>query len=193
MTTLQAGTKTATPRPRPIDPRTARQLMDQKQAVLIDVREPDEHARESIPGAVLMPLSKFDPAAVGRLEGAAAAAAAAATGGAIVLHCRSGNRSAQAAQRMLAAGWEQVHDLTGGIEAWKKAGLPVNLKPGVPIMQQVQIAAGSLVLVGVILGALVSPWFLILSGFVGAGLVFAGSTGHCGMAMLLQKMPWNRG
>jgi hypothetical protein len=61
-----------------------------------------------------------------------------------------------------------------------------------PIMRQVQIAAGSLVLLGVVLAVLVSPWFMALSAFVGAGLIVAGVTGFCGMANLLLHMPWNR-
>jgi predicted branched-subunit amino acid permease len=59
-------------------------------------------------------------------------------------------------------------------------------------MRQVQIGAGSLVLIGIILGTLVAPGFYALSAFVGAGLVFAGTTGFCGMAHLLARMPWNR-
>ena len=59
-------------------------------------------------------------------------------------------------------------------------------------MRQVQIVAGSLVLLGVVLGTTVSPLFLLLSGFVGAGLVFAGLSGWCGMAQLLALAPWNR-
>ena len=78
--------------------------------------------------------------------------------------------------------------------AWKAAGLPVlrdHRKP-IEMMGQVQIAAGSLVLIGVGLGATVNPNFYALSGFVGAGLVFAGATGACGMARLLALAPWNK-
>ena len=82
----------------------------------------------------------------------------------------------------------------GGIEAWKQAGLPVarNARAPLELMRQVQIAAGSLILLGAVLAATLSPWFLLLSGFVGAGLVFAGVSGFCGMALLLARMPWNR-
>jgi hypothetical protein len=59
-------------------------------------------------------------------------------------------------------------------------------------MRQVQIAAGSMVVLGVLLGAFVTPGFYLLSGFVGAGLVFAGVTGTCGLARVLRMMPWNR-
>ncbi|MDW8399764.1 MAG: DUF2892 domain-containing protein, partial [Acetobacteraceae bacterium] len=81
------------------------------------------------------------------------------------------------------------------LEAWKAAGLPVaeDRRQPIELMRQVQIAAGSLVLVGVLLGALLHPGFFALSGFVGAGLVFAGATGTCGLAQLLRLMPWNRG
>ena len=84
--------------------------------------------------------------------------------------------------------------LEGGLEGWKKAGLPVALDRSQPIdlMRQVQIAAGSMVLTGVVLGALVNPGFYALSGFVGAGLLFAGVSGFCGMARILGAMPWNK-
>jgi hypothetical protein len=70
----------------------------------------------------------------------------------------------------------------------------VIVAPGAPmeIMRQVQVVAGTLILLGVGLGVLLSPWFFALSGFVGAGLVFAGVTGWCGMAKLLSRAPWNR-
>lgn len=84
--------------------------------------------------------------------------------------------------------------LEGGLANWKRAGLPTvqdKAQPR-PLMQQVQIVAGSLVLLGVVLGYLLNPAFFLLSGFVGAGLLFAGLSGWCGMALLLAKMPWNR-
>jgi predicted branched-subunit amino acid permease len=60
------------------------------------------------------------------------------------------------------------------------------------MMRQVQIAAGSLVVLGAVLGATVNPGFHALSGLVGAGLVFAGASGTCMMARLLAYAPWNR-
>ena len=84
--------------------------------------------------------------------------------------------------------------LEGGLDAWKKAGLPVLADASQPLelQRQVQIAAGSLIVLGAVLGATVSPWFHALSGFVGAGLVFAGVSGFCGLARVLMRMPWNR-
>ena len=166
-----------------LDAPTVKARLDRGEAILIDVREPDEHARERIAGARLMPLSSFDPMRV-------------AAGGtrAVILHCASGARSARAAAMLAGAGITDVAHLKGGITAWKQAGFPlaVNRKAPLPLMRQVQIVAGGLVVVGVALGLAIHPWFLGLSAFVGAGLVMAGVTGWCGMATLLGKLPYNR-
>ncbi len=89
---------------------------------------------------------------------------------------------------------DEAYILEGGLDAWKRAGLPVQIDPGQPLelSRQVQIVAGGLVLAGTIAGAWLSPWFLLLPGFVGAGLVFAGLSGFCGLARVLMRMPWNR-
>jgi rhodanese-related sulfurtransferase len=161
-----------------------KQRLDSGQAVLIDVRETDEHAREHVLGARLAPLSAIDAHDFDRDHDKVA-----------VFHCRSGMRTQANAAKLIAQGFHEAYYLDGGIEAWKAAGLPVHTNARAPleIMRQVQIAAGSLVLLGVVLGALVNPAFFGLSAFVGAGLTFAGATGWCGMAMLLKTMPWNRG
>jgi rhodanese-related sulfurtransferase len=96
--------------------------------------------------------------------------------------------------RLAAAVDGQAYVLEGGVDAWAAAGLPVSedRKAPLEIMRQVQIAAGSLVLVGVGLGFALHPAFFGISAFVGAGLAFAGATGFCGMARMLAAMPWNR-
>lgn len=148
-------------------------------ARLIDIRPADEHARTHIPGAENRPIH-----AIGRVGDAPA----------VVYHCRSGMRTSANATRLAAASDCPAYLLEGGLDAWRAAGLPVaeNRKAPLEIMRQVQITAGALVVLGVVLGFLLSPAFLGLSAFVGAGLVFAGSTGWCGMAKLLAAMPWNR-
>ncbi len=164
-----------------IDPREAKRLVDDG-ALLVDVREPDEHARERVQGARLVPLSRF-PATLERQDGQP-----------VVFHCRSGSRTAASVARLAATAGGQGYILRGGIAAWKAAGLPVlrdHRKP-IEMMRQVQIVAGSLVLLGVGLGTTFDPKFYALSGFVGAGLVFAGATGTCGMARLLAFAPWNK-
>lgn len=166
-----------------IDPREAKQLLDSGGAVLIDIRESDEFAREHVPGAQHVPLSGFDAA---DFEGRSDKIA--------VFHCASGARTAEAAPRILGTAFAEVYQLDQGLAGWKKAGLKtvINRRMPISIMRQVQITAGSLVLLGVILGFTVSPWFFALSGFVGAGLAFAGISGTCAMASLLALMPWNR-
>jgi Protein of unknown function (DUF2892) len=98
------------------------------------------------------------------------------------------------ATRLAAAAQCEAYVLQGGLEAWKRAGLPIEADSSQPleIIRQVQIAAGGTVVLGVALGALISPWFYLLAGFIGVGLIFAGATGFCGLARLLQVMPWNR-
>jgi rhodanese-related sulfurtransferase len=165
-----------------ISPAEAKAMLAQG-AVMIDIREADEHAREHIPGAKLAPLSAGAPDAP--------------RNGVLIYHCRGGNRT-QANAAMLKEAAEgaacEAYLLEGGIEAWKAMGLPVtqNKKAPLEIMRQVQITAGGLALIGAVLGFTVHPGFHALSGFIGAGLLFAGASGWCGMAKLLAVMPWNR-
>jgi rhodanese-related sulfurtransferase len=165
-----------------ISPTGAAELI-RKGAVLVDIREADEHARENIPGSRHHALSGIDRSSIG-------------TGNdVLIFHCRSGARTKGNSARLTATAPAcKTYVLEGGLDAWKKAGLPVSLDRNQPIdiMRQVQIVAGSLVLLGVLLGAFVAPDFYALSGFVGAGLLFAGASGFCGMARLLGIMPWNR-
>ena len=95
---------------------------------------------------------------------------------------------------MFDMGFSEVFHLQGGLPTWKAAGYLTEVNRNAPIsmFRQIQIVAGSLVFVGTVLGAFVSPWFLILSGFVGAGLIFAGITNTCAMAILLAKLPYNQ-
>ena len=162
-----------------VTPTEAKRLIEGG-AILIDVRGPDEHARERIPGARSHPLDHLTTLDEG--------------GRIAIFHCRSGQRTAAHAAKLAAAATCEAYIIEGGIEAWKKAGLPIASDRSQPIeiQRQVQIAAGSLVLLGVLLGQIASPAFYAVSAFVGAGLVFAGFSGWCGMARLLALMPWNR-
>jgi rhodanese-related sulfurtransferase len=146
-----------------------------------------EFAEVHAEGATLVPLDRLDPAAV----------LAARTGPPdepIYVICRSGARAAKACEAFRAAGFPHVFNVEGGTEAWQRAGLPVvrGERTVISLERQVRIAAGLLVVTGVLLGWLVHPVFFALSAFVGAGLVFAGVTDTCGMGMLLARMPWNR-
>lgn len=151
---------------------------------LIDVRTPVEFREIHCTFARNVPLSDLDPAAV--------MADREAKDQPLYLICRSGSRGKQACEKFHAAGYTNVVNVEGGTQAWAEAGLPVNRgKKAISLERQVRIAAGSLVVLGVLLG-LWNPWFLILAGFVGAGLVFAGVTDTCGMGMMLARMPWNQ-
>lgn len=164
----------------PITPEDAK-LRVARGTRLIDVRERDEHLRERIAGAQCIPASTL-PASLGTEDEE------------VIFHCRSGARTQAHAATLAASVPGKAYVLEGGLDAWKKANLAVEKTPKAPleIMRQVQMTAGGLVLLGVVLGYLVSPGFFGLSAFVGAGLFFAGASGWCGMARLLALMPWNR-
>lgn len=143
---------------------------------IVDVRSPDEYLQEHIPGSRNIPmdtlgdqLSHFKDAPV-------------------ILACRTGRRAAEAQAFLEAQGCTRISVLEGGLQGWKLAGKPTrSLKKGPSIMQQVQIIAGSLILIGSFCKPL---WFLApLAGF---GLLTAGLTNTCLMASILSRMPWNR-
>jgi rhodanese-related sulfurtransferase len=169
---------------RTITPQEAKRLLDDG-AVLIDIRETDEHARERIPGARHIALSKID-----------AADLAAHRGQTVIFHCRSGARTKANSARLAAKTDDNCEAflVEGGLDGWRQAGLPtaVDRRQPLELQRQVQIGAGSLTLLGTLLGLLVSPWFFAVPLFVGGGLTVAGVTGFCGMALLLQRAPWNR-
>lgn len=164
-----------------LTPNDAAELLAQGRAELHDIREPDEFARRRIAGARLRPLAGLTREPAPR-------------GAAVIFACRSGMRTAANAERLAGCVVGEAYLLEGGLDAWAAAGLPVaeDRKAPLELMRQVQIAAGVLVLLGVVLGLAVHPGFFGLSAFVGAGLTFAGATGFCGMARLLAAMPWNR-
>jgi rhodanese-related sulfurtransferase len=167
----------------PISAGDANRKLDAGEAVLIDIRETDEHAREHILGARLAPLSAIDSHDFDADHAKAA-----------VFHCRSGMRTQMNAAKLMSRGFRDAYFLDGGLEAWKAAGLPVHTNRDAPIdiMRQVLLTAGAIVLSGIVLGYFVNPGFLALAAFMGAGLMFAGATGWCGLALLLKTMPWNR-
>ncbi len=166
---------------RTVDPKTAAQWLEQG-ATLIDIREPGEYAQCHIPWAHNLPLSV--------LEGGDALAH---PRGRVIFHCLSGKRTSLNAERLAACVNGDAWLLDGGLDGWRGQALPVQgSAPRLEINRQVQIAAGTLVVVGAVLGATLSPWFHLLSALIGAGLVFAGVSGFCGLARLLQRMPWNR-
>jgi rhodanese-related sulfurtransferase len=161
----------------------ARKKLESGAAVLIDIRDLDEYAREHILGARLVPLNAIDTHDFDQDHGKIA-----------IFTCQSGRRTQENAATLLGKGFRESYALCGGLSAWRAAGLPVhvNHKQPIPIMRQVQISAGFLVVLGILLAVTVSPWFAALSAFIGAGLMFAGISGTCAMAAILRRMPWNK-
>jgi rhodanese-related sulfurtransferase len=153
---------------------------------LLDVRTPAEFSRVHAVGARSVPLDELDAAAV--------AVGHRDADDPIYVICQAGQRAAKACQRLQEAGVTRVYSVEGGTVAWEQAGLPVVRGSGkvISLERQVRIGAGSLVLLGLTLAWTTHWGFLGIPAFVGAGLIFAGITDYCGMAMLLAKMPWNR-
>jgi rhodanese-related sulfurtransferase len=155
-------------------------------AELLDVRTPAEHAAAHVPGAKLVPVGELD--AMRYLRDRAPGERP------IYVLCQSGFRARRAVEKFHEAGFDGCVRVEGGMQAWIDAGLPVerSVSKVLPLMQQVQVAVGFISAVGAALALAINPWFALVPLATGCGLVFAGLTGHCGLALLLAKMPWNR-
>ena len=157
-----------------------------KKIDLIDVRTPVEYREVHVDIARNVPLEQLDPVTLMQSRNGA-------VNEPLYFICRSGSRGQQACEKFLKAGFSNAVNIEGGTMACVDAGLPVvRGRKAISLERQVRIAAGSLVMLGAILGWWVHPAFIGLSAFVGAGLVFAGITDTCGMGMILARMPWNR-
>jgi len=153
---------------------------------MLDVRTPAEYAAERIPGARLVPIGDLDPAIFLKQRRSGDKP--------IYLLCQTGGRARRAIQMFRRAGCEDCVLVEGGMQAWIEAGLPVERgqTTGLPILRQVQITVGVVSAAGAGLALAASPWFALLPLVTGCGLLFAGLSGYCGLAVLLAKMPWNR-
>ncbi len=167
-----------------VDAATLKRWMESGEALVVDVREPAEHAAEKISGSKLVPLGTVSKSAVPYCDGKK-----------LVIHCRSGKRSASACEKLLAEDPNlEVYNLEGGISAWSAAGHTVasSGKFFLPLDRQVQLTIGLMLITGSVLGMIFSPAWFLLTGFIGAGLTIAGLTGFCGLAMVMAKTPWNQ-
>jgi rhodanese-related sulfurtransferase len=170
-----------------ITPRELHRLLGEGCAVeLLDVRTPGEFAAAHVPGAKLVPLDDLVPAAFLKQRGA--------NSHPIYVLCQSGGRARKAVEKFQRAGIGNCVLVEGGTQAWMDAGLPVARRESktLPLMRQVQITAGCVSAIGAALALIISPWFAVVPLLAGCGLLFAGLTGFCGLALLLAKMPWNR-
>lgn len=166
-----------------------KQLHDQVTAgdnvELIDVRTPVEFQEVHVAFAKNVPLDQLscDQLLAQRSDRAKP----------LYVICRSGSRGKQACEKIAATGFTNVFNVEGGTLAWDQAGLPVvRGRKAISLERQVRITAGAIVLTGAVLSLAHDPYWILLSGFVGAGLMFAGITDTCGMGMLLARMPWNK-
>jgi len=159
--------------------------------VIIDVREKDEFAAEHVEHAINIPLSVFASIAPGVLNQL--------KNREIVFMCFSGARAQQAQAIAAGLGYNDVHNYnvySGGIVAWKKAGNAVNktdFNAPLPLIRQVQLVIGLMIIALGIMGATISPAYAYAAAAVGAGVFLAGATGFCALATMVSKLPWNRG
>ncbi|MGC6366703.1 MAG: rhodanese-like domain-containing protein [Candidatus Marinamargulisbacteria bacterium] len=156
--------------------------MQQGDVNVVDVRTTTEFKRSFIEGALNIPTEvvlnhqnvfKRDP---------------------VYVICNSGNRSRMVIHELAREGITNVINVEGGIQAWLHQQLPVSGVPSkvIPMMRQVMIVAGLMILSGVLLHFYVNPKGIFLSGFVGLGLFYAGASGNCYMTKLLALLPWNK-
>lgn len=177
-----------------IDAKELSGMLEKGNVFLVDVREAFEYRREHIDGAHLFPSSEFAAEAVLKEAGKDAT---------FCVYCASGGRSAGASDKLAAAikaagsdvaGNAKVYNLVGGMSAWRMAGNPVveDRKAPLPIIRQVHLIASTLIISGSLLSRFYHKDFIFVPIFVGCGLFLSGATGFCGMALLLQKLPYNR-
>ncbi|MGC8740950.1 MAG: rhodanese-like domain-containing protein [Candidatus Sumerlaeaceae bacterium] len=151
---------------------------------ILDVRTPAEYDAVRILGTKNIPLDRLDVRQYLAHRQASAEKP-------IYVLCKGGTRARMACERFLEAGFPNAILIDGGIMAWEACNLPIERQ--VPnVESQVRLTIGTLNLIGVVLAAMVSPYFLILPAFVGCGLIYAGLTGKCPLAHVIASMPWNR-
>jgi glyoxylase-like metal-dependent hydrolase (beta-lactamase superfamily II)/rhodanese-related sulfurtransferase len=168
------------PSPRITVEELGRALAGPHAPLVVDVRMPAEYRSVHLDPSVSLPLDE-----IGRRR------AELPRDRELVLVCRTGARARLAAEELTDL---RTRVLEGGLAAWQEAGHPVIVgKAHMSLERQVRIMAGAMACAGGVLAVTLSPWFGLLPAFVGAGLVYAGVTDRCGMAMLLAKLPYNRG
>lgn len=172
--------------------------VDLDEGIIIDVRTQMEHAEKHLTfGHALMPLDQLNPTDFMLNHGLDKDAN-------VYVLCRSGKRAAQAADKFVLEGYRSVYVIEGGIISCEDCGHDLQghtanantpsdpSKKPLSLERQVRIAAGAIAASGALMGLFFSPVFTLIPLFVGCGLMFAGITDRCGMALVLTKTPWNR-
>lgn len=169
-----------------VDAKQVKQWLDKKEAVLVDVREVAEHQSKAIPEAKNVPVGEITLEKIVTPESQKKK---------LVIHCQSGRRSQAACQKLLSENGDiEIYNLDGGIVSWEAAGLPTYSqgKNTLPLDRQVQLTIGFLILIGLAIGTWLTPLGYLISAIMGAGLIMAGLTGWCGLALLMKYLPWNK-
>jgi rhodanese-related sulfurtransferase len=149
---------------------------------LIDVRTPAEFGALHAKGAVNIPLDKLEPSALAHCNDEP-----------VYLICKSGIRARKAMDKLAQAGFNKTFEVEGGTDAWLNAKLPVQKgRKALGLEQQVRIIVGGMALIGAGIVLAGQPAGLALVAMMGGGLVYAGITDTCGLAMLIAKAPWNQ-
>jgi rhodanese-related sulfurtransferase len=166
-----------------ISPAKLKNKLSCEKCILVDVRSKDESNASRIQNSICVPLDELEEYSKSLSREAD-----------VVVYCRTGNRSAKAAEILVKVGHGNIYNLEGGILEWQKQGFDVLklTQSGISIQRQVLLVMGLFVFVSTILAVFVSDSFLYFTVFVGLGMIFAGITGFCGLAVLLEKMPWNK-
>jgi glyoxylase-like metal-dependent hydrolase (beta-lactamase superfamily II)/rhodanese-related sulfurtransferase len=167
-----------------ISPKESMDLASKNQDVkFLDVRSVLEFAQAHIKDAINVPIDMLSAKTTELSQ---------ANKTYIVL-CRTGNRSPMAADMLIQSGIHSVKVMDGGMERWQKEHLAlIKGVGGVSLERQVRVAAGSMVLAGILLSWFLHPWFIGLSIFVSCGLIYAGLSDNCMMGMLFMKLPYNK-
>lgn len=167
--------------------------IDQHNSIVLDVRTHMEHSEKHIAlNHAHVPLDELDPNDFMMRHGLDREAH-------IYLLCRSGTRAALAAKKFIDSGYKNVKVVEGGISLYEISGHEMkgrNItssqeKGPITLERQVRIAVGLITAVGAALGLIVNPIITLIPLLTGLGLIFAGITDRCGMALLLAKAPWN--
>lgn len=168
-----------------ISAKEAHDMLVQGNAILIDVREPDEFKTRHIPYAHSIPLSGVsEMMSFMNIPQEKK----------IIMQCLAGKRGEQACGIIHNNANHDIFNIEGGITAWEESGLPVigGAEPKFSIFRQVQMIMGALIATLVVLGFLGMTFMFALAGLFAAALAVAGFTGWCGLALLLRQMPWNK-
>ncbi|MGJ8692057.1 MAG: rhodanese-like domain-containing protein [Thalassotalea sp.] len=172
-----------------ISPEQFLHTCDNQSVTVIDLRTVAEVSYEALSDSIHLPVQDLNP-----LSFEQALTLAKHQHKNIYLLCQSGIRANKAVEILTDKVEQRLVVIEGGLNALKILGVKTVKGAGkvISLERQVRITAGAMTLLGVVLGSVLHPYWYGLSAFVGVGLMFAGITNSCGMALILARMPWNK-